>query len=190
MKNFREPVVIEEEEEQVFPEEEIELLPVVVEEEEQVLPVEEEEVELLPIVIEEEEQVFPEEEPEEPEEPKERREGEPEETPAEPEAPTPYEPNLPQPGIPIPKAIPLPFSYLWKIKGTSVVIDKETKLVVGYHDDQYRVIDKKSKEVEEVCDKYGLVYFHISYLNRILKKWTTPSLFLPLRTNDWSIVVR
>lgn len=131
MRSFREPVIIEEEEEEI---------PVVLEEEE------------IPVVLEE--KMIQE-----------------KETPEEPLK----EDLVEQPGsLPdVPTAVPLPFSYLYKIAGTSVVIDRETHLVLGYHDDQYRVIDKKNKEVEEVCSKYGLVYFHISYLSRILKSENT-----------------
>jgi hypothetical protein len=131
------------------------LQPVVIEEEEEVLvPLRE-----VPIIEEEEEVLIPLQVPIVEEEEPETTLGEDKMEVVEVE----------DPGTPIPIAVPLPFSYLYKIVGTSVVIDRVSNMVLGYHDDQYRVIDKKSREVEEVCEKYGLVYFHISFLNRILK---------------------
>lgn len=76
--------------------------------------------------------------------------------------------ETPQPIVEIPTAIPLPNSYLWKIKGTCVVIDRNTHFVIGYHDSKFNVHMRKTDSVEEVCNKYGLVYFHPSYLPRIL----------------------
>jgi hypothetical protein len=62
-------------------------------------------------------------------------------------------------------ANPLQGTPYYILEGTSVIIDRDTRLVIGYWKNG-ALVEQKNQEVEDVCRKYGVNYFDLSTLDK------------------------
>ena len=62
-------------------------------------------------------------------------------------------------------ANPLKGTPYYVLEGTRVIIDRDTRLIIGYWKNG-ALVEQKNQEVEDVCRKYGVNYFDLSSLDK------------------------
>jgi hypothetical protein len=62
-------------------------------------------------------------------------------------------------------ANPLKGTPYYVLEGTRVIIDRDTRLIIGYWKNG-ALVEQKNQEVEDVCRKYGVNYFDLSTLDK------------------------